>query len=31
MGLRKIKYKGKIKEGWLEPEMQCDNPYTTCN
>jgi len=27
----KIKYKGKIKEGWLEPEMQCDNPYTTCN
>jgi hypothetical protein len=27
----KVKYKGKIKEGWLEPEMQCDNPYTTCN
>lgn len=27
----KIKYKGVAKEGWLEPEKQCDNPYTTCN
>ncbi|MFY7671339.1 hypothetical protein ACOSP6_09680 [Tenacibaculum sp. MEBiC06402] len=22
---------GKILEGWLEPNMQCPNPYTTCN
>lgn len=21
----------KLKEGWLEPGMQCANPYTTCN
>lgn len=21
---------GKEVEGWLEPEMQCPNPYTTC-
>lgn len=21
----------KIKEGWLAPENQCSNPYTTCN
>lgn len=27
----KIKYKGQIKEGWLQPDKQCDNPYTTCN
>ncbi|MDP3681635.1 MAG: hypothetical protein Q8R22_12450 [Flavobacterium sp.] len=27
----KIKYNGKIFEGWLKPEMQCANPYTTCN
>lgn len=27
----KIRYKGKIKEGWLQPDKQCDNPYTTCN
>jgi hypothetical protein len=27
----RIKYKGKNKEGWLEPEMQCNNPYSTCN
>jgi hypothetical protein len=20
----------KIKEGWLSPEDQCDNPYSTC-
>ena len=22
---------GEILEGWLEPKMQCPNPYTTCN
>ena len=27
----KIKNKGKIVEGWLQPEMQCPNIYTTCN
>ena len=27
----KINYKGTIKEGWLSPDMQCANPYTTCN
>ncbi|WDF53988.1 hypothetical protein [Mucilaginibacter sp. KACC 22063] len=27
----KINYKGHIKEGWLSPDMQCSNPYTTCN
>ena len=27
----KIKYKGQLKEGWLQPDEQCDNPYTTCN
>jgi len=27
----RIKYKGQIKEGWLQPDKQCDNPYTTCN
>lgn len=21
---------GEIKRGWLQPEMQCANPYTTC-
>ncbi len=26
-----IKYKGKIKKGWLQPDKQCENPYTTCN
>jgi len=26
-----IVYKGKIREGWLRPEKQCANPYTTCN
>ena len=25
------KIHGKTIEGWLPPEMQCDNPYTTCN
>ncbi|OKL41384.1 hypothetical protein [Pontibacter flavimaris] len=23
--------KGQVKQGWLSPEMQCANPYTTCN
>ncbi|MDB5198117.1 MAG: hypothetical protein JWO92_80 [Chitinophagaceae bacterium] len=23
--------KNRIYEGWLDPNMQCDNPYTTCN
>lgn len=23
--------KGQMKEGWMEPNMQCANPYTTCN
>lgn len=22
---------GQSYEGWMPPEMQCDNPYTTCN
>ena len=22
---------GQIFQGWLEPTMQCPNPYTTCN
>jgi len=22
--------KGHVLTGWLEPEKQCDNPYTTC-
>ncbi|QDH80698.1 hypothetical protein FKX85_17285 [Echinicola soli] len=22
---------GEVIEGWLEPSMQCPNPYTTCN
>ena len=22
---------GEVFEGWLEPNMQCPNPYTTCN
>jgi len=26
-----IVYKGEIKNGWLSPDMQCSNPYTTCN
>lgn len=21
----------KIYTGWLSPEMQCDNPYSTCS
>ena len=27
----KIKYKGQLKQGWLEPGKQCSNPYTTCS
>jgi hypothetical protein len=27
----KIKIKDKIYIGWMPPEMQCSNPYTTCN
>ncbi len=26
-----FKYKGKACVGWLPPEMQCANPYTTCS
>lgn len=26
-----VLYKGQVKQGWLSPEMQCANPYTTCN
>ncbi|WP_266204389.1 hypothetical protein [Pontibacter kalidii] len=26
-----VLYKGQVKQGWLSPEMQCSNPYTTCN
>ena len=27
----KVLSKGQVKQGWLSPEMQCANPYTTCN
>jgi hypothetical protein len=27
----RIRYKGEVKEGWLQPDLQCANPYTTCN
>jgi hypothetical protein len=27
----KINDKGITKEGWLSPDKQCPNPYTTCN
>lgn len=27
----KFEQEGIVKEGWLEPEKQCANPYTTCN
>lgn len=26
-----ILFDGKKHEGWIAPEDQCDNPYTTCN
>ena len=27
----KLKIRGEVHEGWLEPNMQCANQYTTCN
>ena len=27
----KLEYGGKLYKGWLEKDMQCPNPYTTCN
>jgi hypothetical protein len=27
----KTVYKGQVKHGWLQPDKQCSNPYTTCN
>lgn len=27
----KFNYKGRSYNGWLSPEMQCANPYTTCS
>ena len=27
----KLNYKNKTYKGWIEPEMQCASPYTTCN
>ncbi len=27
----KVEFKGKIKQGWLAPDMQCANVYTSCN
>ena len=27
----RFKYKGAFHIGWLPPEMQCANPYTTCS
>ena len=27
----KFNYKGRSYNGWLPPEMQCANPYTTCS
>lgn len=26
-----VTYKGQVKQGWLSPDMQCANAYTTCN
>lgn len=26
-----IVYNGQVRKGWLNPDMQCSNPYTTCN
>jgi len=26
-----ITFKGHRKEGWLQPDKQCNNPYSTCN
>jgi hypothetical protein len=27
----KIKYNNKIYQGWMPPDMQCANPYSTCS
>ncbi|GHA62359.1 hypothetical protein [Pontibacter akesuensis] len=27
----KVEHQGKIKQGWLAPDMQCANAYSTCN
>lgn len=27
----RLKKDGQVSEGWLAPDDQCDNPYTTCN
>ena len=27
----RIKYRGQLRQGWLQPDKQCPNPYTTCN
>jgi hypothetical protein len=27
----KLEYDGRMYEGWVSPEDQCDSPYTTCN
>ena len=27
----RLEYGGRIYEGLISPEDQCDNPYTTCN
>lgn len=27
----RIDYRGQLKEGWLQPDKQCNDPYTTCN
>ena len=29
--LVRLVWNGKVYEGWIEPEMQCANSYTTCN
>ena len=26
-----VRIKGKIYVGWMSPEMQCANPYSTCS
>ena len=26
-----IDYNGQLKEGWLQPDKQSSDPYTTCN
>jgi hypothetical protein len=29
--LVRLDWNGKVYEGWIEPDMQCANSYTTCN